>query len=534
MIVSKVQEIRQNGKAEDYEFLDNIIFKAVIVILGVEILQQILKYCGKSIVNWIEECNGKRINIKCTLGEIISVQKKLLREHILGIGTDLEQTSLSFVTIAMLVPCSMVISAYGNIISDIGEGGEKHSFIFFIASMIMIFNNETVLDRKRGGMVSAYSSIICVVIVWIISIFILSIRGLKILSPPLDLVDCKLLNGVRRKVVVEHNFFLLRYCSLFYLAGVIKKPIYTNRKTQLLNTSLRVLWLTMIFLSFNLSRTELNYFFKDPKNPREITYVLYLTLCEWDGRIFIYFLFLQAIILQHALVQVDPLACEAIYLCNIQRGFSEEELRAAPLLSPMKWWFWKGPSSAIISLVQEMREKFITLLEEKENYIKETRIFSPFGVYEEISNEFLHYNIKRLNIIFWLIKKNYSQDEVIYRACFRQKNVISLKDKLKEFNKYISKCLETTVTNRKNGNFEKCSNALSKQIEIVFNSGKESKITRTGFCFRADIFYSVLNDSNAYIDWFFLDKERNYRTILSSGYFRAAIYTVILYVVFTL
>lgn len=548
------------GNETSSDFLaETLLLEAVIVFVIVEIFQGILRRCGSQITTWMEQCNGKCAHIRLKLWRVIFFQKTFDKVELLAIGTSLEQASLSFVILAVMVPCLIIVVAYGNISGgSLEKEGEKEALILYIAAMTLMFKTEAVLDANRARVKSANSSIFCVILIWAVSLILLSTKQFDLLTPPTKFK--KGFQDLESNIIIERDFFLIRYFSLFWSTGIFRKPVYTSRKKQFWYTTVWCLWISTIFLSLQLSKKRLESFFEEKSNLHEITYILFVVLCQWEGKILIYFMFLQATILQHALIQVDQLNTQVENYCSTEGNLHRrrETLELHPILnqnqssgsldyrslsndSDSEQVLWitsdyqnqqilqRNLINRLINLVLEMRKKFKALQNNNKERFGKERWFHIFDTYQGLPEKFFNYHIRRLNIIFVLLRKNSCNEDLDNNLFLSNQLLLLLDEKLTTFDSFISSELEDTIEKQRSQDFKRNSNSLSEHIWEFSNSGRELSIEKSFFCFKAHLVYSCMNDSGVFLECFFLDKQNKYPVFISSNYFRTSVLLVIFY-----
>lgn len=229
------------------DLTESLIINSIIGFLFVESVQFFFQYLGRTIINWMEECNGKKIRVGIFMQEQ-QVYKIVLDKYILlSIASIFEQFSLNFVILAITVPCSALISAYGSLDDRYEKEGPIQCVALLITSFATLFKTELILTSKRGRLRTSYTSIAIVVCIWVVSLSYIGIRELKCLI----VEENEKFLFLKTYIIVEHNFFFLRYVCLFVWSGLFIKPVFTSRKKQFWFTIFSIIWLTTIFLAIS-------------------------------------------------------------------------------------------------------------------------------------------------------------------------------------------------------------------------------------------------------------------------------------------
>lgn len=505
---------------------DKLLINSIVVFVAVELVQLALYYTGTYLIDWFDKVNGKHINITLEYRRRVIYQKKLSKISLLSIAASLKKCSLSFVILAVVIPCCTVVSFFGD--SDMKEG-ERECLILIITSMGLIFRTEVMFNGGSGRVRSSYESVLAVFCIWTFSIMYLHSLDLRAFKSPRDLNEKTM---IKNEISFDQFWFLLKYCCLFIPTGVLRKPIYSSKKTQLFATIFWSFWVTTFFFYLlNIQDLENEIF---PENDKHgALFLIYLAICKWRGRYFIYLMFLQATILHHSYIQIDDTSEELRYSCAVKSTISNDVLK--------RILYAEGKESIDYESIGERRISELELWEQPEyerltDYNLDSLWYDTDEVLEEISiihgklreiyeskreqygfyylsttskilsKSFFKYHMKRLKIIYNILAYNNCCSECAWGSFDRNETFTDLKENLEKFRGFIDKevLLDDFESDRLQ-EFKKCSNQISKNIWELSKAGLDMKMTKRILICKFDFIFSCMNQPGLFLEYFYVE-----------------------------
>lgn len=290
-----------------------------------------------------------------------------------------------------------------------------------------------------------------------------------------------------------------------------------------------------------------------------IFFVLYTALSKWEGSIFLYFLFLQATILQNSIIHSEKCVnYSSNYFYSIPEDreyqrFTNSEAESSnnygselnSLNSSINQSYEpESPDSLsepemivkeILRKTKEMKNKFSRLTEKNKAEFGDEKLFSPFGSFKGLPHEFFSYHLNRLTVLHDLIYEN--NDEMQYRRGIFQKSqqIIDLRNCLNLLDTTISEDLNTTIQNIKmQSTFESSSKHLSEMIWKISSTGDEFSLERTFSLLKIEFVYSCIKDQSFLVEFFYLDKEKSFLIIFIFNALRVFIFMISMYALYLL